>query len=99
RPSFYHLKVTGEGPASEEYVFDPESGWIARAGDPTPGYAGAETEVLPGLTIADVDLAHLSPIRDEEVDRFQMPVTVLGMALRHRRGGVTYTLGSTAVHH
>lgn len=99
RPSYYHLRVTGEGPATEQYAFDPESGWIGRAGEPRPGYAGVDEKVLPGLTIADVDLAHLSPIRDEEVDRFQMPVTVLGMALRHRRGGTAYAFGTTAVHH
>jgi hypothetical protein len=54
---------------------------------------------VSGLPIADVDLALLSPIRDEENDRFQVPVTMLGLALRHRRAGTAYRFGERDVHH
>lgn len=99
RTARYHFAVAGEEQLTEAYLADLASGFITKAGTPSSGYGESSPVELPGLPIADVDLAHVSPIRDEETDRFQVPVTVLGMALRHRRSGTAWTLGERTVHH
>jgi ATP-dependent helicase YprA (DUF1998 family) len=99
RPARYHFPVGGDEQLTEAYLADLASGFVTKAGTPSSGYGDGSPVELPGLPIADVDLAHVSPIRDEETDRFQVPVTILGMALRLRRGGRAWTFGERTVHH
>ncbi|MDX6690516.1 MAG: hypothetical protein QOG15_1973 [Solirubrobacteraceae bacterium] len=99
RTARYHFPVAGEEQQTEAYLADLASGFVTTAGTPSSGYGDSSPVELPGLPIADVDLAHVSPIRDEETDRFQVPVTILGMARRHRRGGTAWTFGERTVHH
>jgi len=87
RTARYHFPVAGREQRTEAYLADLASGFVTTAGTPSSGYGDTTPVELPALPIADVDLAHVSPIRDEETDRFQVPVTILGMARRHRRGG------------
>ena len=99
RTARYHFPVAGEEQLTEAYLVDLASGFVTTAGTPSSGYGDTSPVELPGLPIADVDLAHVSPIRDEETDRFQVPVTILGMARRHRRAGTAWTFGERTVHH
>jgi len=99
RTARYHFPVVGEEQVTEAYLADLASGFVTTAGTPSSGYGDSTPVELPGLPIADVDLAHVSPIRDEETDRFQVPVTILGMARRHRRAGTAWTFGERTVHH
>lgn len=99
RVSRYHFPVRGRAQRMESYEVEPGSGFVRAAGTASSGYASGAVIQVSGLPIADVDLALLSPIRDEENDRFQMPVTMLGLALRHRRAGTAYRFGERDVHH
>ena len=99
RTARYHFPLRGQTQRTETYEVDLGSGFVRLSGTPTTGYASGAVTTVPALSIADVDLALLSPIRDEENDRFQVPVSVLGMALRHRRGGVAYRFAERDVHH
>ncbi len=99
RTARYHFPVAGEEQPTEAYLADFASGFVTAAGAPSTGYGESSPVELSGLPIADVDLAYVSPIRDEETDRFQVPVTILGMARRHRRGGTAWTFGERTVHH
>lgn len=99
RTARYHFPVAGQEQRTEAYLVDLASGFVTTAGTPSSGYGDTTPVELPGLPIADVDLAHVSPIRDEETDRFQVPVTILGMARRHRRGGTAWTFGERTAHH
>ncbi len=99
RTARYHFPVAGEAQTTEPYLVDLASGFVTTAGTPSSGYGDTTPVELPGLPIADVDLAYASQINDEETDRFQVPVTILGMARRHRRGGTAWTFGERTVHH
>ncbi|MHB9112921.1 MAG: DEAD/DEAH box helicase [Thermoleophilia bacterium] len=70
-----------------------------RIGGPGSGYAQSEPLSLPVIEIADSDLEHVAHISDEEGNRFQMPVLVLGQLLHEHRGGVVYGLGRRQVEH
>ena len=99
RARLYRFPLAAEAQRAEEYRLDLESLSVRRAGDPAPGYEDGIPVDLSGLPIADVDLQRLSGINDEETDRFQVPVSVLGMDLKHRRGGHEWTLGSRRALH
>jgi ATP-dependent helicase YprA (DUF1998 family)/SOS-response transcriptional repressor LexA len=93
----YHFPV-GEGGQDgmmlDRYVVDPETERIRIAGAGVQGYSASDTATLPGLRMSDVDLAPSGRINDEEVERFQLPVVILGLARRHRRGGAYYRAGA-----
>lgn len=99
RVSRYHFPVRGQAQRTESYDVDLQSSFVRVSGTASSGYASGAVIPVAGLPIADVDLALLSPIRDEENDRFQVPVTMLGLSLRHRRGGTAHRIGQRDVHH
>ena len=95
RTGRFHFPVTGQRQRVDTYVADLDSGFVTSKGQPVPGYGNGVPVEIEALRISDVDLAYTSPIRDEENERFQLPVTVLGMAAKLRRGGVAYSSGGT----
>jgi hypothetical protein len=97
RVSRFHFPVGEEEVHPDRYRIDLEHGRVTLAGAGADGYADAAPADLEALPICDVDLAYLSPIRDEELERFQMPVAMLGYVQRERRGGHAYTIGSSEV--
>ena len=60
---------------------------------------GNQSALLSGLPMCDVDLAYVSRISDEEANRFQLPVTVLGYLKQTHRGGRVYSLPHTEIQH
>lgn len=99
RTARYHFPLDGQGQRTESYLADFATGFVTTEGTRSGGYGDTTPVVLPGLPIADVDLASQGYINDEETERFQVPVTMLGMARSHRRGGTAWTFGERAVHH
>jgi SOS-response transcriptional repressor LexA len=99
RVSRYHFPIRGQAQRTESYDVEPQTGLVRLSGTAASGYASGPVIAVEGLPIADVDLALVSRIGDEENDRFQVPVTILGLALRHRRHGVAYRFGDRDVHH
>lgn len=55
--------------------------------------------LLSGLPMCDVDLAYVSRISDEEVNRFQLPVAILGYLKQTHRGGRVYTIAGREIQH
>ncbi|MDP9385253.1 MAG: DUF1998 domain-containing protein, partial [Actinomycetota bacterium] len=99
RANRFHFPASGEARATDGYVLDAESGQLRLAGAASPGYADDAPVAVEGLPVADVDLEQLGAIRDEETERFQLPVTVLGLEVPRRRGGTAWRFGETDVHH
>jgi len=99
RTARYHFPLADEHQRTESYLADLSSGFVTTSGRPSSGYGDSAPVELPALPIADVDLAHVSPIRDDEADRFQVPVAVLGMELPHLRSGTAWTFGERNVQH
>ncbi|HWI53148.1 MAG TPA: DEAD/DEAH box helicase, partial [Symbiobacteriaceae bacterium] len=63
------------------------------------GYAESQPLPLPTIGIADCGLEHIAHISDEEGNRFQMPVMLLGQLLEQHRGGAIYQVGGHKVEH
>lgn len=59
----------------------------------------AQSQPLPVVEIADSGLDHISHISDEEGNRFQMPVLIIGQLLPQHRGGTLLGVGGRPVEH
>lgn len=102
RVARYHfpIKDSGQGGVTlDRYVVDTERERIRLAGAGGGGYSTPDIVTLGGLQISDVDLAPSGRINDEEVERFQLSVVIVGMARRHRRGGAYYRAGAGPILH
>ncbi len=60
-------------------------------------YSGSNLHELSASPISDCDVHYISRISDEELNRFQMPVTLLGELKRSRRGGSAYKVGDKEI--
>lgn len=56
-------------------------------------------EVLPAISVCDVELVHMSHISDEEDFRFQMGVSVYGVERDQHSGGIAWKWGNRSLHH
>lgn len=89
-PRFFHLEP------EEPLRFQITNDAIRELG--TAGTrAGLFASTLKALQICDVDLPHQSNISDEEDNRFQMPVTLLGYEQNRHDGGIAYHWGDHTV--
>ena len=89
-PRFFHLEP--EEPI--RFQVDIANEAICESGTTSTGLL---TSSLKALAICDVDLPHQSNISDEEDNRFQMPVTLLGYEQDRHEGGTAYRWGSQNV--
>jgi hypothetical protein len=97
RAARYHFPISEDQALTERYVVEPAEGRIRFASSVAAGYAAADALSFEALPISDADLAQLGPIRDDETERFQLPVVVLGMPRGERRGGAAYTSGGRMI--
>jgi len=102
RAVLYHFPIGERQEEIERYQVDTERERIAEV-TLTAGamqYSGGQTgALLSGVPICDVDLAYISRISDEESNRFQLPVAVLGYLKQTHRGGSAYTIVDKEVQH
>lgn len=63
------------------------------------GGGGLGAATVRSAPISDVQLLHFSRISDEEDNRFQLGVTILGRELDQHSGGKAFTWGERQVHH
>ena len=98
----YHFPVGERQSEMERYQIDIDHERISEIGT-TKGAAqyngGNQHALLTGLPISDVDLSYVSRISDEEANRFQLPVAVLGYLKQTHRGGQVYTLPNQELQH
>ncbi|MCD6396041.1 MAG: DUF1998 domain-containing protein, partial [Spirochaetaceae bacterium] len=60
-------------------------------------YTTVNTNALTGISICDSDMQYISRINDEEVNRFQLPVVILGQLKTERRGGDVYSVNGNTI--
>ena len=65
--------------------------------DADPSQLGSQ--VLPAISVCDVELVHMSHISDEEDYRFQMGVSVYGLERDQHSGGKVWQWGNRSLHH
>lgn len=91
-PRFFHLEL--EEPThfqvdvAREAITEIGTGRVA---------AALTTSSLQAVPICDLDLAHQSNISDDEDNRFQLPVTILGYEQERHNGGIAFTWGTQSV--
>lgn len=78
---------------------DPERPEVRERDRVRAGYASDTTVDLLALPISDCQLGYSSRIHDQELDRFRLPVTVLGYLREQHRGGENLQLGRLQVQH
>jgi len=78
---------------------DPERMLIREVGQDGGGYASDTATDLLVLPVSDCDLGYASRIHDQELERFRLPVTVLGYRRPVHRGGDNLSLGEIQIQH
>lgn len=98
RASLYHFPVGERQVEPESYTVDLEKERIYETTNHSRGqYGSAGVLTLSGFPICDLDIAYVSRITDEEENRFQLPVAILGY-LKHGHGaGQAYKIEDTEV--
>lgn len=98
RCSYYHLSANKEDLNLESYYVNPEKNILRKSSKDGTGYnvSGKNIEALP---IDDLTLNYTSRIVDEELNRFQMPVNVMGELEKYHNGINTYSINNLTVKH
>jgi ATP-dependent helicase YprA (DUF1998 family) len=87
-PRYYHLEPQRQ---LTQFQVDREHEAIVEVGESNQGiYQTLTMTNLRGIPLCDVDLAHQSSISDEEIYRFQLPVSIMGYELERHNGGKVY---------
>lgn len=98
----YHFPIGERQSEMERYQVDTERERIAEVSSTagaTQYNGGKQGALLTGLPMCDVDLSYVSRISDEEANRFQLPVAVLGYLKQTHRGGQVYTIANREIQH
>ncbi len=100
--SLYHFPIGERQSEMERYQVDIQHERITEISTSkgaTQYNGGNQSSMLSGLAISDVDLAYVSRISDEEANRFQLPVAVLGYLKQTHRGGQVYSVQGQEIQH
>ena len=102
RVSLFHFPVGERRSEPDEYLVDLEKERVSQASQQDAEeaqYGGQGGILLPGLPICDVDINYVSRISDEEQNRFQLPVTIIGYLKQGHRGGFAYSVSGKEIQH
>jgi ATP-dependent helicase YprA (DUF1998 family) len=98
----YHFPLAERQEQMDRYHVDAERELVSevqRTKGNTRYSDDGSGQVLGGLPICDLDIAYVSRISDEETNRFQLPVAILGYLKQAHRGGQVYALESKEIQH
>ena len=89
----YRLPALTEKVKTRIYQINLEKNTISIRSDANDNVDYSDTNIfnLPAIPISDSDIHYVSRISDEEVNRFQLPVKILGKLKSIRRGGKVYS--------
>jgi hypothetical protein len=102
KTALYHFPIGERQSEMERYQVDLDRELISEvqtAKGATHYNSGDQNKMLTGLPICDVDLSYVSRISDDEANRFQLPVAVLGYLKQTHRGGQVYSLNQKELQH
>ena len=93
----FHRQADSEQPETPRFEVNVDRDALVPklAGGASAALSSNEVLAMP---ICDVDLIHQSQISDEEENRFQMPVVILGYELGRHNGGTAYNWNDIPVH-
>jgi hypothetical protein len=98
----YHFPLAEQQEQLDRYHVDTERELISEV-QHTKGNTryrdDSAGQVLSGLPMCDLDIAYISRISDEETNRFQLPVAIMGYLKQAHRGGQVYTLAGSEIQH
>ncbi|EKU96555.1 helicase family protein with metal-binding cysteine cluster [Leptolyngbya sp. PCC 7375] len=91
-PRFFHLEP--EEPTHFQVDVAHEAITEIGTGQVASALSAANLQAVP---MCDVDLSHQSNISDDEDNRFQLPVTILGYEQDRHEGGIAFNWGTQSV--
>lgn len=96
--NYYHLSANREELNLENYFVNPENNILRKVSEKETGYnkCGNTIRALP---INDLTLNYTSRIVDEELNRFQMPVNVMGELEKYHNGIKVYSINNMTLYH
>lgn len=100
--ALFHFPVGEEQSSAEQYLIELAKERITEASSRKPDdvqYGGQAIPQITGMPISDVDVSYVSRISDDEENRFQLPVTILGYLRKAHRGGFAYSAGAKTFQH
>lgn len=95
KTTLYHFPAQKEQFVPDEYVINTEKGIIKNSTyskNINKGYGNESIAGILGVPICDISITRVSRITDEEINRLQLPVAVLGYLKKLHRGIKTYKL-------
>ena len=95
RLAYYHLPIGENRTEPTPYLIDVANGVIVDLSEKASQklqYSDSQLLRIRGFLICDAEITHMGRISDEEQNRFQLPVTVLGYLKDRHRGGSLYSL-------
>ena len=96
---YYHLAANKEELNLEDYFVDIERNIIKKSLSKDVNYNNNNGNQVQALPINDVTLNFTSRIIDEELNRFQMPVNIMGELEKYHSGIRVYSLNNYEVKH
>lgn len=97
KTTLYHFPAQKEQAIPDDYVINVEKGIIKNSvhkKDASKGYGDNQVASVSGIPICDSTISYVSRISDEEVNRFQLPVVVLGYLKKPHRGIKVYKVSN-----
>ena len=96
--SYYHLSANKEELNLENYFVNPENNILRKVSEKEIGY-NKSGNIVNALPINDLTLTYTSRIVDEELNRFQMPVIIMGELEKYHNGIKIYTINNMNIYH
>lgn len=94
----YRFPADSDDSGRRTYGVDLEQNYISTSDSDTKGgYVDMPAIEITSVPISDVDIHLLSRISDEEANRFQMPVRVIGKLLNSRKKVLVYNSGTKSL--
>lgn len=99
RVGLYRLPAVSEKGDMKDYLINLDKRIITIKGENSPNYSDTSLFNLPAIPISDSDILYISRINDEEDNRFQLPVRILGKLKPVRRGGKIFSVKGKTIQH
>ena len=99
RNVLYHLQLDSNTSTYKNVQVNVEKKILNILSDPSgqAQYSDEKSKTLFSIPLSDSDVQYISRISDEEVNRFQLSVVLLGKLAKGRRGGKVFSAGMNSI--